>query len=126
MKKLFFLFVFVLFSFVANAKITKYQIYAVSIKESGKEWTTWKKANIPVTVDNVKKRIYIETEYEQIIDVEGFEEKHTDISIQLTSYATDTYYNNIYVNINILSKEEIYLSIVYEDVIIMYRMRIIE
>lgn len=126
MKKLFFLFVFVLLSFVANAKITKYQIYAVSIKESGKEWTTWKKANIPVTVDNVKKRIYIETEYEQIIDVEGFEEKHTDISIQLTSYATDTYYNNIYVNINILSKEEIYLSIVYEDVIIMYRMRIIE
>ena len=126
MKKLFFLFVFVLLSFVANAKITKYQIYSVSIKESGKEWTTWKKANIPVTVDNVKKRIYIETEYEQIIDIEGFEEKHTDISIQLTSYATDTYYNNIYVNINILSKEEIYLSIVYEDVIIMYRMRIIE
>ena len=126
MKKLFFLFVFVLLSFVANAKITKYQIYAVSIKESGKEWTTWKKANIPVTVDNVKKRIYIETEYEQIIDVEGFEEKHTDVSIQLTSYGTDTYYNNIYVNINILSKEEIYLSIVYEDVIIMYRMRIIE
>lgn len=126
MKKLFFLFVFILLSFVANATITKYQIYAVSIKESGKEWTTWKKANIPVTVDNVKKRIYIETEYEQIIDVEGFEEKHTGISIQLTSYATDTYYNNIYVNINILSKEEIYLSIVYEDVIIMYRMRIIE
>ena len=126
MKKLFFLFVFVLFSFVANAKITKYQIYSVSIKESGKEWTTWKKANIPVTVDNVKKRIYIETEYEQIIDVEGFDEKYTDISILLTSYATDTYYNNIYVNINILSKEEIYLSIVYEDVIIMYRMRIIE
>lgn len=126
MKKLFFLFVFVLLSFVANAKITKYQIYAVSIKESGKEWTTWKKANIPVTVNNVKKRIYIETEYKQIIDIEGFEEKYTDVSIQLTSYGTDTYYNNIYVNINILSKEEIYLSIVYEDVIIMYRMRIIE
>ena len=83
------------------------------------------KANIPVTIDSVKKRIYIETQYKQIIDIEGFEEKYTDISIQLTSYATDTYYNNIYVNINIVSKEEIYLSIVYEDFIIMYKMRII-
>ena len=126
MKKIFFLFVFVLLSFVANAKITKYQIYSVSIKESGKEWTTWKKANIPVTIDSVKKRIYIETQYKQIIDIEGFEEKYTDISIQLTSYATDTYYNNIYVNINIVSEEEIYLSIVYNDLIIMYKMRIIE
>ena len=125
MKKLFFLFVFVLLSFVANATITKYQIYSVSIKESGKEWTTWKKANIPVTIDSVKKRIYIETQYKQIIDIEGFEEKYTDISIQLTSYATDTYYNNIYVNINIVSEEEIYLSIVYNDLIIMYKMRII-
>lgn len=126
MKKLFFLFAFVLLSFVANATITKYQIYAVSIKESGKEWAPWKKANIPVTIDSVKKRIQIETEYEQIIDVEGFKEKYTQTSIQLNSYATDTYYNRIFVRIDIISKDEIYLSIIYDDLIVMYKMRIIE
>lgn len=126
MKKIIFAFILLIISNVVEAKVTHYRIYSVTTKESNKEWSTSKNTNILVTVDNVIKRIHIKSVEEQVIDFIGFSEVYSDSSVQLSSYGTDTYYNKIYIVINIYSKEEIFLSILYNDYIIMYTMREIE
>lgn len=126
MKKIIFAFILLIISNVVEAKITHYQIYSVTTKEGNKEWSASKNTNILVTVDNVIKRIRIKSVEEQIIDFIGFSEVYNDSSVQLNSYATDTYYNKIYIIINIYSKEEIFLSLLYDDYVIMYTMREIE
>jgi len=96
------------------------KIDAFCYKKGDSSFTDWEPSNMSVSIDPNKKRLIIYSPKVQIIDYVKFNKVIQDGKTILTSQATDSNYNSVLLKI-ISDEKYLYIVLIYNDLVLMYR-----
>jgi len=118
MKKLIFIFslLLVVFTIQAQAQVDWYKATTFSMRAlpSGL-WSEETATFLPVSISSATKRIEIFTEAKQIFDYVTFSTTEFSYGTVYGSYATDSNYGAVYIEIIIYNSKQVYIKITYSD-----------
>lgn len=117
MKKLVFLALFTLVTLVSNAQASWFKATSFCYKEpSDIYWSEWTNVDLKVVLDVQRKHIEILSSSPQIFDFLGLEKTSIVGGNVYSSYATDTNYTSVIIEIYIYDNNECYFVVTYNDI----------